>query len=66
MKHVLILLSFFAFAPLYGQQNQTDYDGKKHGKWVKYFEEKPEKVRFEGEFNHGIPVNTFTVSTFPS
>ena len=60
MKHVLILLSFFALAPVFGQQNQTDGNGKKHGKWVKYYEEKAEKVRFEGEFNHGIPVKVFT------
>lgn len=47
-----------------GQQNQTDSNGKKHGKWVKYYEGKGEKVRFEGEFDHGTPVNVFTYFSF--
>jgi antitoxin component YwqK of YwqJK toxin-antitoxin module len=39
------------------QVNQTDANGKRHGSWSKKYENG--QVRYLGEFNHGIPVNTF-------
>jgi antitoxin component YwqK of YwqJK toxin-antitoxin module len=40
-------------------QNKTDSQGKKHGKWVKYYDTNAKQVRYEGQFDHGIPVGTF-------
>ena len=55
MKHVLILLSLLAFSPLFGQQNQTDYDGKKHGKWWEWYENGRMKVA--GDFLDGYALD---------
>ena len=46
---------------LFAQQensNQVDANGKRHGKWTKYFEG-TEQIRYTGEFNHGQEVGTF-------
>lgn len=53
----IVLISMFG----YGQNevNQHDVNGKKHGKWIKYFEEKPKQVRYEGTFEHGQEVGVF-------
>jgi antitoxin component YwqK of YwqJK toxin-antitoxin module len=59
------LVSFFLFFSILTPQflasqplNQYDENGKQHGKWIKYYEHS-EKVRYEGQFEHGIPVGEF-------
>ncbi|MFY8188012.1 MAG: toxin-antitoxin system YwqK family antitoxin [Flavobacterium sp.] len=51
----LIFLMINSF--IYGQ-NKTDAQGKKHGKWVGYYE--PSKnIRYQGTFEHGVEKDTF-------
>jgi|LZCG01.1.fsa_nt_gb antitoxin component YwqK of YwqJK toxin-antitoxin module len=40
-----------------GQVNQTDSQGRKHGHWEKHTPDG--KLRYTGQFQHGIPVDTF-------
>lgn len=41
------------------QLNQYDLEGKKHGYWKEYYTNPNKKLRYEGQFNHGIPVQSF-------
>ena len=38
--------------------NQFDNQGKRHGKWVKLFDDSTQ-IRYEGEFNHGKEIGVF-------
>ncbi len=60
-KHTtgLIILAMFASIFSFGQVNEHDDEGKKHGEWVKYYE-RSSVPRYEGQFNHGRPVGKFT------
>lgn len=44
------------FQPLFGQLNQTDKEGKKHGIWEKRYENG--EIQYRGEFSHGTPIGT--------
>lgn len=60
MKNIFLLLFVVLFQGLFAQINQTDAQGKKHGKWVKYKQTKTtKKIRYKGQFDHGVPVDTF-------
>jgi antitoxin component YwqK of YwqJK toxin-antitoxin module len=52
-------LIFFTFLFLqgFGQINQNDSDGKKHGLWEKQYENG--EIQYRGKFEHGVPVGTF-------
>lgn len=39
-------------------QNKLDNQGKKHGKWIGYYENS-KNIRYEGTFEHGIEKDTF-------
>ena len=56
----IILLTFATV--LCGAQtsiNQLDTNGKRHGKWQKNFEG-TKSLRYQGQFEHGKEVGTFT------
>ena len=53
---LILLLCTFG---LTAQNNATDSQGKKHGVWVKYYEGKAKKIKYKGQFEHGVPVGTF-------
>lgn len=58
MKALLFSI-FFIPAVLFAQDiNQTDANGKKHGKWIKTWPKSTIKV-YEGTFNHGVPQGKF-------
>jgi len=59
MKNILIIFLSLLFLPVFGQYNQLDANGLKHGKWRKYMDDENKKLRYEGQFEHGIPVDTF-------
>ncbi len=59
MKNILFIFFSILFLPVFGQYNQLDINGLKHGKWRKYRDTKGEKLRFEGQFDHGVPTDTF-------
>jgi len=49
-----------SFGSIFAQEiNQMDADGQRHGVWKKYFPAS-EQLRYEGEFDHGIEIGTFT------
>lgn len=55
----VLIISFLACTSLFSQDiNKFDENGKHHGKWIKYYEGKP-VVRYEGQFEHGIPYGEF-------
>ncbi len=60
MKKILTFLLIVAMPWVLMSQNtenQLNKDGKKHGYWKKYDENG--KLRYEGNFNNGVPVGTF-------
>ena len=59
LTFVILLISLHTTAQINPNINQFDKQGKKHGKWIGYNENKQSK-RYEGEFNHGAPVGRFT------
>jgi antitoxin component YwqK of YwqJK toxin-antitoxin module len=59
LTFVILLISLHTAAQINPNINQFDKQGKKHGKWKGYNENKQSK-RYEGEFNHGAPVGRFT------
>ena len=55
----IILLLFFISGSVLGQEiNQFDAQGKRHGKWKKFFKG-TKKVRYSGQFEHGKEVGVF-------
>lgn len=49
----------FIGAQVFAQEfNQLDAQGKRHGKWQKYFEG-TKKLRYQGQFEHGKEIGTF-------
>ena len=64
MKLYLVLLStLFAFTASFSQNtpapNKLDSNGKKHGQWSGFFDNK-QVIKYEGTFNHGVETGTFT------
>lgn len=56
---IIFSICVFTHIHLNAQEiNQFDDNGKQHGKWIKYFE-KSEIVRYEGQFDHGVPIGEF-------
>ncbi|PZD77859.1 toxin-antitoxin system YwqK family antitoxin [Mesonia sp. K7] len=54
----IVLVSIFGYSQ--NGVNQHDANGKKNGKWIKYFEEEePKQVRYEGTFEHGQEIGVF-------
>ena len=51
---LLLIIPFFGVA----QYNKKDANGKMHGIWVKKYKES-HVSRYQGKFNHGVPVDTF-------
>lgn len=59
MSRVIVLLWMLVSASLMAQDvNQTDVQGRKHGKWVKTWPGSKMK-QLEGQFEHGVPVGEF-------
>lgn len=59
MKHFLLCtLVMIAFGASSQSVNQTDAQGKKHGVWKKNHDNG--KLRYQGQFDHGKEVGTFT------
>jgi antitoxin component YwqK of YwqJK toxin-antitoxin module len=56
----ITLITILAFATNLNAQlvNQEDSNGKKQGKWVKYFDNN--RVKYEGQFHLGTPYGKFT------
>ena len=55
----LLLLFIFVFGTGFSQEiNQFDKEGKRHGKWKKFFKG-TKKIRYEGQFEHGKEVGVF-------
>lgn len=57
----LILVAFLvSFQVSFSQEsiNQFDQNGKRHGKWKKYYPG-TKQLRYEGQFNHGVETGTF-------
>lgn len=58
MKLNLCLFFICTFYTTIYSQNKIDNQGKKHGKWIGYYQ--PSKnIRYEGTFDHGIEIDTF-------
>ncbi|MGV6828584.1 MAG: toxin-antitoxin system YwqK family antitoxin [Flavobacteriales bacterium] len=53
---LLISISFISWSQ--DTLNQFDENGKRHGKWKKYFENS-KQIRYQGTFNHGKEIGTF-------
>lgn len=51
---LLLIIPVLAF----GQSNQEDSNGKKHGTWYKKYDNS-HVSKYVGQFNHGVPVDTF-------
>lgn len=41
------------------QTNQKDSKGQRHGTWKVYFEDQPEQLKFEGNYEHGTQKGLF-------
>lgn len=61
MKIFSLLLFTFLAVPGIAQDtiNQFDENGLRHGRWMKYYEEYPDQLRYEGKFSHGQEVGIF-------
>lgn len=59
MRKLFLLLISFSFGLAYAQvdQSPTDAQGRRHGLWLKYHANG--KLRYQGKFEHGIPVDSF-------
>lgn len=59
MKKLILFLSIITITNVFAQNiNQFDDNGKRHGKWEKKFEG-TNKLRYQGQFEHGKEVGTF-------
>ena len=62
-RYFLFLLLFISvhFSGLSQKQsiNQTDNAGNRHGKWIEYYDDAQEIIKFEGEFIHGKETGLF-------
>ncbi len=56
---VFIIVIFTCFSVSAQTINQFDENGKRHGVWKKYFEG-TKVLRYEGQFNHGKEIGTFS------
>lgn len=59
MRYILLILFGLLELNLTAQvdQSPTDSQGRRHGQWLKYHDNG--KLRYQGTFEHGIPVDTF-------
>ncbi|HET8838779.1 MAG TPA: hypothetical protein VFM82_07290 [Flavobacteriaceae bacterium] len=65
MKYFLTILFIWVFALAHAQEtNQFDSNGKRHGKWMKFYEGTDE-IRYRGTFEHGKEIGTFEFYKFP-
>lgn len=56
---LLLLVTGVPSFQIYAQDtNQTDAEGRRHGKWRKFYEN-TQQLRYEGTFDHGKEVGTF-------
>ena len=58
---ILFLFGFIIIAPVAFSQNginQLDSQGKRHGTWIKNFEDS-EQIRYKGTFDHGKEIGVF-------
>jgi antitoxin component YwqK of YwqJK toxin-antitoxin module len=56
---ITLIITILITAGLSAQDiNKFDENGKHHGTWIKYYAGKP-VVRYEGQFEHGVPVGEF-------
>lgn len=64
MRFIFIFILTIASSCSFAQDtyNQFDANGKRHGKWHKYYHETKE-LRYEGQFNHGKEIDTFNFYT---
>lgn len=58
MRSALLIIISLVLNTALGQMNQTDDQGRKHGKWGKKYEGKT-VWQYMGEFEHGEPVGKF-------
>ena len=60
MKRIafIIALIWTCSSVAFGQLNQTDAQGRKHGKWQRKFENSA-GIQFQGQYVHGTPIGTF-------
>lgn len=58
MRAIILLLFFISGSVLSQEINQFDAQGKRHGKWKKFFKG-TKKVRYSGQFEHGKEVGVF-------
>jgi len=59
IKITLLLLTLSLLTPslVRAQVNEYDENGKRHGVWKKYYQN--DRIRYQGQFNHGREVGTF-------
>lgn len=57
MKFLLTLLFSLTLLSSFAQVNQKDANGKRHGKWEKFYNNG--KLRYQGQFNHGKETGIF-------
>jgi len=56
---ITLIISIVVNVGLFAQDiNKFDESGKHHGKWTKYYAGQP-VIRYEGQFEHGVPVGEF-------
>jgi len=59
MQKIILLIAVFFIGNVFGQNiNAFDENGKRHGKWKKYYDD-TKKIRYKGQFNHGKEVGVF-------
>lgn len=59
MKHIFFLLAIVLGTSVFAQVNQTDAQGRKQGKWEKFYEG-TRQVRYRGQFVNNVPTGVFT------
>ena len=59
MQKIILLITLFFISNVSGQDlNSFDEDGKRHGKWMKYYAG-TKNLRYKGQFNHGKEIGVF-------
>ena len=59
MQKIILLIALFFISNILGQDlNSFDESGKRHGKWMKYYDG-GKNPRYKGQFNHGKEVGVF-------
>lgn len=57
MKKTVFIIFLLSFYISFSQNNQFDKNGKRHGIWLKRYNNG--NIRYQGKFNHGKEVGTF-------